>query len=162
MSGIADIWNTLDLDQMMQIFTEESRVEYIDKDPVVGLKAIRAMLADNFSNIATYELKKIARLAVEPEITTELDIKWTTKSEPREWIKASATTVRMVWPDPSESSVLTITTPSRRSGLRVTLWICECPVMQVPGRTGRERRTSKERPTIPATWVQTASTVNRW
>jgi hypothetical protein len=98
-SGIADIWNTLDLDQMMQIFTEESRVEYIDKDPVVGLKAIRAMLADNFSNIATYELKKIARLAVEPEITTELDIKWTTKSEPREWIKASATTVRMVWPD---------------------------------------------------------------
>jgi nuclear transport factor 2 (NTF2) superfamily protein len=81
-SGIADIWNTLDLDQMMQIFTEESRVEYIDKDPVVGLKAIRAMLADNFSNIATYELKKIARLAVEPEITTELDIKWTTKSEP--------------------------------------------------------------------------------
>lgn len=23
-----------------------------------------------------------------------------------------------------------------RSGLRVTLWICECPVMRVPGRTG--------------------------
>ena len=81
-SGLADLWNTLDVEQMMQVFTEESRIEYIDKDPVVGLAAIRQMLTDNFSNIATYELKKIARLAVAPEITTELEIKWTTKTEP--------------------------------------------------------------------------------
>jgi hypothetical protein len=29
-----------------------------------------------------------------------------------------------------------ITMPSRRSGLRVTLWTSECPVMHAPGRTG--------------------------
>ena len=81
-SGLADLWNTLDVEQMMQVFTEKSRIEYIDKDPVVGLNAIRAMLTDNFSNIATYKLRKIARMVVEPEITTELEIQWTTKTEP--------------------------------------------------------------------------------
>lgn len=81
-SGLADLWNTLDVDQMLQVFTEASRVEYIDKDPAIGLAAIRRMLADNFSTIGTYRLRKFARVVDEPEIVTELDIRWTTKSEP--------------------------------------------------------------------------------
>ncbi|WP_338834479.1 nuclear transport factor 2 family protein [Bradyrhizobium septentrionale] len=76
------LWNAKDVSAILPMFTEDAEIEYGDLPSIKGRDELRRFLQDRFDHTAFYHLVKTVRLADEPLICVELDVRSSTVGSP--------------------------------------------------------------------------------